>query len=83
MPSIEDQSEDDIKQFLILYLQSRHAQKWGYCSYKVYAATIGYATGVKDKADLRSLWSTCLLNSGYFEKRKVGSITEYRFSYEV
>lgn len=83
MPSIEDQSEDDIKLFLILYLQHRNAQNWGYCSYKVYAATISYATGVKDKADLRSLWSTCLLNSGYFEKRKVGSITEYRFSYEV
>ena len=40
MPAIEDQSEDEIAEFLILYLQYRRVQKWGWCSYKVFAATI-------------------------------------------
>ena len=83
MPAIEDQHPDDIKEYLILYFQHRNAQKWNWCSYKVFAATISYATGVRDKSDLRSLWSTCLLNSGLFDKRKVGSITEYRFLNEL
>ena len=83
MPAIENQSESEIEEFLILYLQYRKAQRWGWCSYKVFAATVSYATGVKDKTDLRSLWSTCLLNSGLFEKRKVGTQTEYRFLNEL
>jgi len=69
---------DELIDFLILYLQSRNSHLWGWCGYKCYKSVFTYITGIKDVDVLRGIFEK-LLKSGYFEKRKIGSKTDYRF----
>jgi len=69
---------DELIDFLILYLQSRNCHLWGWCGYKCYKSVFTYITGLKDVDVLRGIFEK-LLKSGYFEKRKIGSKTDYRF----
>jgi len=72
----------DATEFLHLYFQARGCQKWQWCSYKVFAKLIRYATGKTDTEELRKLWQD-LFATGCFEKRKIKSSTEYRFTYSL
>jgi hypothetical protein len=65
-------------EFLVLYLQSRNSQNWGWVGYKIYKVLISYISGVKDIDTLRAIFEK-LMSLGYFEKRKIKSKTEYRF----
>jgi len=73
--------ENDIN-FVILYLQARNSEKWGWCGYKVWSKTIRYATGKRDSDDVRKLWQQCYA-TGHFKKRKVKTRTEYSFTYSL
>jgi len=66
--------------FLILYMQARGCEKWQYVGYKVWAKIIRYATGKSDSDDIRKVWQS-IVATGRFTKRKIGSKTEYKFSY--
>lgn len=72
---------DEVK-FVILYLQARGSERWGWCGYKTWSKTIRYATGKKDSDVIRKLWQQCFA-TGYFQKRKVKTRTEYSFSYSL
>ena len=65
-------------EFLVLYLQSRNSQNWGWVGYKIYKVLISYISGIKDIDILRGIFEK-LMQMGYFEKRKIKSKTEYRF----
>ena len=72
------ETSDELIDFLILYLQSRNSHLWGFCGYKVYKSVFTYILGIKDVDLLRTLFER-MLKSGYFEKRKIASKTDYRF----
>jgi len=72
------ETSEEINDFLILYLQSRNCHLWEWCGYKNFKAVFTYITGIKDVDLLRGIFEK-LLKSGYFEKRKIGSKTDYRF----
>lgn len=69
--------ESDLE-FLVLYMQSRNCQNWGWVGYKIYKVLISYISGAKDIDTIRHVFEKCM-SQGYFEKRKVKSKTEYRF----
>jgi IS1 family transposase len=78
MSSIAAIPINDTTQFLVLYFQARNCQNWQWVGYKVYAKLIRYASGKRDSDEIRTLWQA-VYAMGYFEKRKMGTKTEYRF----
>jgi hypothetical protein len=69
---------DETADFVILYLQARNAQNWGFVGYKQFKALISYILNIKDINTLRTIFER-IISLGTIEKRKVGSSTEYRF----
>jgi hypothetical protein len=69
---------DELVNFLILYLQSRNCHQWEFVGYKQFKSLFTYITGIKDVDLLRTLFEK-ILKKGYFEKRRIGSKTDYRF----
>lgn len=69
---------DETVEFIILYLQARNAQNWGWIKYKNFKATIGHILQIKDINTLRTIFER-IISLGTIEKRKVKSNTEYRF----
>jgi len=66
--------------FLILYFQARSCERWGNVGYKCWAKVIKFATGKSDSDDIRKVWQS-LYATGHFKKRKIGTKTEYKFTY--
>ena len=73
---------DELIDFLILYMQSRNIHKWGFTNYKCFKALISYITGIKGVDELRAIFEK-LMKYGYFEKRRIGSKTDYMFIFNV
>jgi len=71
-------TDGELVDFLILYLQSRNCHLWGFCGYKVFKAVFIYISGIRDVDLLRTLFER-MFKSGHFEKRKIGSKTDYKF----
>ena len=69
---------DELVNFLILYLQSRNCHQWEFVGYKQFKSLFIYITGIKDVDLLRNLFEK-ILKKGYFEKRRIGSKTDYCF----
>tara|TARA_R110000772_G_scaffold214166_2_gene324752 strand:+ start:8608 stop:8865 length:258 start_codon:yes stop_codon:yes gene_type:complete len=79
MPTSTVPITDEIS-FLILYLQARGCERWGYVGYKCWGKLIRFATGKTDSDDIRKVWQS-LYATGRFTKKKVKTRTEYQFSY--
>ena len=47
---------EDTCNFIILYLQSRNVQNWGWCGYKNFKVLIGYILAIKDVDTLRTIF---------------------------
>lgn len=69
---------DETTDFVILYLQARNCQNWGFVGYKQFKALISYILQIKDVNTLRTIFER-IVSLGTIEKRKVGSSTEYKF----
>tara|TARA_R110000803_G_scaffold5717_3_gene18882 strand:+ start:1870 stop:2103 length:234 start_codon:yes stop_codon:yes gene_type:complete len=70
----------EIVEFVILYLQIRNVHRWEWAGYKNFKVLISYITGIKDVDYLRRIFEK-IYSLGFFEKRKIGSNTEYFFNF--